>query len=221
MKLSISIMAHPVRESFVHELQKSLGRTVPVAWDDEGPPSADKQRRWRTARRAWELHAPSADWHITLQDDAIVCRDFLSAVKEALAHVPGDGIVNTYWGEPWLAHRGMRALFQKAKMRRASWIGLDVVGSGVSIAAPVDTIPDMLKTCDQDTMCNYDARLGHYYHGTLGWMIWNTMPSLTDHRETESLVGHGSADRIAANFHRGSGLQLAWDRPSVTKDELL
>src|SRR5690606_20533277 len=59
--LSVSIMAHPARAGFVSELAARLD-DAPVAWDTDGV-------RWHTGRRAWELHDPTADWHLVVQDD--------------------------------------------------------------------------------------------------------------------------------------------------------
>ena len=98
MRLSASIMAHPARSGEVAELVAALDREVPIYWDNEGPPSGKADRVWRTARGAWELADPAADWHALIQDDALVCRDLLAGLELALEHVPPDAVVSGYLG---------------------------------------------------------------------------------------------------------------------------
>src|SRR5690606_32431577 len=91
LRLSAAIMAHPIRKEQVKELQAMLDRPVPVAWGPNPEPSPDPQRRWATRRAAWELHDPTADWHLVIQDDAIVCQDFLAGLEAALTELGPEG----------------------------------------------------------------------------------------------------------------------------------
>lgn len=58
----------------------------------------------------------------------------------------------------------------------------------------------------------YDMRLGRYYRDVLGWRTWYTVPSLVDHAEGPSLVGHDGIRRVAHRHHTGSALDIDWSR---------
>jgi len=52
-------------------------------------------------------------------------------------------------------------------------------------------------------------RIGQYYRDIIGWRTWYTHPSLADHRDTGSLVGHGQGgNRRAHTHHPGSALDI-------------
>ena len=113
MKLSASIMAHPDRAPYVDELTDALGRWVTVHWDQEGPPSGNADRVWRTARGAWLQHDPAADFHLLLQDDALVSHHLLTGLEQALEHVPPGAIIlyEANYGFGWNDPRGWRVYF--------------------------------------------------------------------------------------------------------------
>jgi hypothetical protein len=207
MLLSVSIMAHPDRAWRVDRLRASLGVPVPVAWDFEGPPKRDGDRIWRTASRAWELHNPSADWHLLLQDDAIVAPDLIPALEKGLERVPPAAVVSLYIGTgrpiPWVWQR----LGEKADVEGASWIVGPRAMWGVALALPVANVPEMLAYAQTQHGLPDDMRVGRWARRKRfeAWFPW---PSLVDHPDDESLVGHG-AGRHALRFATGSALD--WD----------
>lgn len=77
-KYSISIMAHPCRRRLIPNLLLSLQPvSTRIAWDK-------KNNIWDTCKRAWMLHDPAADYHLVLQDDAVICKDFHSRLSHIL-----------------------------------------------------------------------------------------------------------------------------------------
>jgi len=214
MRLSAAIMAHPTREPEVTELQAALDRPVPVAWDPNPTPSPDPARRWVTGRQAWELHDPEADWHLVLQDDAVVCPDLLAGLEHALTELGPEGLVSAYSGAGRPDQKSVHRALGQAERRGYSWLSTWSLNWGVAIIAPVATIPDMLDWCSQPARSkrNYDLRIGQYYRDIQGWRTWYTHPSLVDHRDDiASLIGHG-AGRIAHTMHTGSALDIDWSR---------
>lgn len=197
-------MAHPDRAARVDELRAALGTLVPVAWDAEGPPKRDPDRIWRTARRAWEMHHPDADWHLLLQDDAIVAPDLLEATSAALTCVPPRAIVSLYIGTgrplPWM----WKQLGERADQGGASWIVGPRVMWGVALAVRTESIPDMLAYADQQHGIPDDMRVGRWARRQR-WQAWFPWPSLVNHPDDESLLGHGSG-RSALRFAGGSAL---------------
>lgn len=211
MKLSAVIMAHPVRQAEAEELQASLDRPVDIIYDTNPTPSADPRQRWANGRKCWEAHDPDADWHLVIQDDAIASPDLLAGLEVALDQLGPDGLVSPYTGTGRPDQRNVARAINSATQRGHSWLSTWSLCWGVAIAAPVHTIPGMLQWCSHSSKArlNYDLRIGRYYRDVLGWRTWYTHPSLVDHRDSPSLVGHGR-DRHAHRFHHGSALDIPW-----------
>lgn len=214
MKLSASIQAHPDRADLVKTFTSLLDRDVPVVWDDEGPPSGNADRGWRTARRAWERHDPDADWHLVLQDDAAPCRDLLAGLERALDHVPPDAVVSAYLGRGGGNGARWAPIVASAQTARASWIRSSKLGWGVAIILPVKLIPEMIEYADRKTGITDDMRVA-------GWAekrhteVWYPWPSLVDHLLVPSLTKHRAKNRVAWRYHYGSALELEWSRGEV------
>src|SRR5690606_19690521 len=84
MRLSAAIMVYPVRQASAEQVQASLDRHVPIIYDENPVPSADKMQRWKVGRRCWEAADPDADWHLVLQDDVLVSQNLLAGLEQAL-----------------------------------------------------------------------------------------------------------------------------------------
>src|SRR5690606_1433244 len=134
MKVSTSIMAHPDRTEFVEELADSLDREVPVFWDPFGPPSGKGDRVWSVAREAWQMYDPAAAFHVLIQDDALVCRDYLAGLEVALEHVPDYALVSTYFGRGRNVPARWATMANKADNDGASWVRSYTLMWGVSLA---------------------------------------------------------------------------------------
>lgn len=209
--LSASIMAHPCREKHVDRLLGQLDREVPVSWDINTPPSPAKPRRWKVGRYAWEM--ATGDWHIVMQDDITVCRDFLAGLERSLAHVPADiGIVQPFIGTSRALGQHMVSLAREAEKIHASWISHRSMCWGVAICVRTATVPEMLRWCDARQTLAYDTRVGRYYRDVLGQRTYYTNPPLVNHLALPSLVGHGS-NRVGYSPFKGSALELKWDGP--------
>lgn len=210
MKLSVSVMAHPARAGLVDSLLESLGAApgeAPVAWDDEGPPRRDPDRLWRTARRAWQLYDPTADWHLLLQDDAAPCDGFLEVLAAGLKHVPERAIVSAYIGSVRPMPGMWRGYAERADRELASWIVGRRSAWGVALAVPTALVPEMIDWCDRQHGIPDDMRVGRWAHRKR-LEVWFPWPSLVDHAEEVSLLGHGPGRR-ALRF-AGDGAST-WD----------
>lgn len=212
MRLSAAVMAHPVRREGAERVQQALGRDVPIIYDANPAPSADPEQRWKTGRRAWQAHDPDADWHMVIQDDAIVCEDLMDGLEAALDVLGPDGLMSAYTGTGRPQHMHIRRALRHAIDKGHSWMPLRSLCWGVAIIAPVATISDMLSWCDSRVGMNYDMRIGRYYRDVLEWRTWYTVPSLVDHEDGPSLVGHGGTRRTAHMMHTGSALDIDWTR---------
>ncbi len=218
MKLSASIMAHPDRSAEVDRLRRALGLShgvTPVAWDDEGPPSGDGDRVWRTARRGWELADPEADWHALIQDDAVPCADLLAGLERALAYVPPDAVVSPYLGTGRNVPIRWEAMARAADTAAAPWVRSLKLMWGVCIVLPVKLIPEMLAYADRRARVPDDMRVAGWAEKTRR-EVWYTWPSLVDHRPVPSLTKHKAHDRVARRHHQGSALEINWTGHAVT-----
>ena len=215
-------MAHPDRFEYVRAMQALLGIDVPVSWDDEGPASGNADRVWRNARNAWQMHDPTAEWHVLLQDDALVCDYFLAGMREALyrAEQGGAAVVSGYLGQGRYVSRRWGSLVDMAQARRASFVRTTKLMWGVCIALPIRLIPDMIAYADTRAGVPDDMRVA-------GWAerrkheVWYTWPSLADHLPLASLTKHRATERKAWRHHRGSAMDLDWDGPVVTDPALI
>lgn len=195
MKVSIAIMAHPRRKRYVAELLAMLPGAV-VVWDE-------KNIRWDTGRRSMLAFDPDADWHLVVQDDALLCRGFIRQVHAALAEVEG-GPVAFYCGKTGK----FGSVLSKDVMRNASRSGQHFFKApgpwwGPAVAIKPQDIPAMIEWCDpRDDVPNYDRRMSRYFE-SIGRLCWYSVPCLVEHRtgaNDPSLVpGRGiSAGRTAA-----------------------
>lgn len=213
MRLSCSIMAHPARVEQVAQLDRHLGnRGLPVYWDDEGPPSRDPERAWRTARGAWQLHDPTSDWHLLLQDDAIANPDLLRVAACALRYVPENAAVSFYMGKQRPTPGVWTTLARAADKKGAAWIVGPMLMWGVALALPTKRIPEMIEYSDRKYMLADDQRVGRWARSARlePWFSW---PSLVDHPPDGSIVGHGPA-RVAHRFAE-YGTVFDWGGPVV------
>lgn len=216
MKVSFSIMAHPDRAEHVHRILAAMGDVeVPIASDNEGPPSGNADRVWRNARAAWLLHEPDADWHVLLQDDAVLCRDFAAGMSEALRHVQGPAVVSPYLGNGRTVPTRWATLADAADARGAAWIRTSKLMWGVSIAIPTLLISDMIKHADTRAGVPDDMRVAGWAEKN-GIDVWYTWPSLVDHRQVPSLTKHRAHDRYARRHHTESAMSIDWSGPVIT-----
>ena len=137
-------------------------------------------------------------------------------MEKALTFLPERALVSPYTGtrRP-VASRVERAV-NEARKTGVSWIRMPSLNWGVGIIAPTDIINKMLPWCDKQTYPNYDRRIGRYAIDVLRLPTYCTWPVLVDHRDDDSLVGHGRG-RKAHQFlgEEVSALSVKWDSTYV------
>lgn len=184
MKLSISIMAHPEREQYFDYFKKLLG-DVPFAIDTGCG-------LLENCKNAWKLHDPSADYHLVLQDDAILCENFRARALEVLEKA--DGLpVSFIYINPIPFIKGAKLIYEQGYIKQAGLSG------GVALCLPVALISRMLSHYDTLRLPHDDHRIGNFLI-TNAIPIYSPIPSLIDHR-----VGNKSV------FWKRTSLHQAYD----------
>jgi hypothetical protein len=211
IRLSVSIMADVRREQMVFELQSRLDRPAAIAWDYNG------NGPWPTGRAAWELHDPVATHHMVLQDDAVICRDLVAGLERALQFAPKNIVVSPFMGSRTPPKKGFeRAIIRQLTNVRecdTSFVVMRPLCWGVGIVTPTYMIPEMIRWCNTQRYPYYDRRVGQFYLRAMRWPTWCTFPSLIDHRDAPSLLGHGQ-QRVSRWFigEDRSALDVDWSR---------
>jgi hypothetical protein len=201
-------MAHPVRREWVEDLLEKTG--IPeVSWENGSG-------LWATARAAWQMYDSKATHHLVLQDDAIVCRDLLAGVESALEFVSPVALISLFFGTP---HEGSlnagsrQAVYRQAVSINASWVSLPSLNWGLALVIPTLEIDAMLEWCDQQDDAGDDQRIGRYFRDIRRWRVWQTWPSLVDHREGPSMMGHSFTKAYDFIGAEASALDLDWRGP--------
>jgi hypothetical protein len=209
VKVSVAVMAHPARERFVEELSPKLPGAR-VVWDRG-------ISEWDTGRRSLLAHEPHADYHVVVQDDALLCGDFLAGVEAVLAQVPRLP-VSFYSGQVRPHGAQVKRALAQAKAAGRSFLAMPGPLWGVAVAIPVALIEDLVAECDRKpALSNYDMRMtAHFMAARVE--CWYTVPSLVNHRvgpENPSLIPgrRSNAARVAHEWiDERSPLELDWSR---------
>lgn len=184
MKLSISVMAHPEREMYFDYLKKMLG-DVPFAIDTGCG-------LLENCKNAWKLHDPTADYHLVIQDDAVICENFRERALEFLAKAQNSPVSFIYINPiPFI--KNAKEIYERGYIRQPGLSG------GVALCLPVRLIKRMLEHYDTLKLPHDDHRIGNFLI-TNGIQIYSPIPSLVDHR-----VGNKSV------FWKRTSLHQAYD----------
>jgi hypothetical protein len=168
-------MAHPSRQQYFQHLVDRLG-DVPFSIDEGFG-------IWENCKRAWKLYDPTADYHVVIQDDAIICKDFYIRLEKFISRFNGKYAYQLYFGN-------RKRLYQRALSgKRDGYVKMGSLLWGVAICLPVKLIPEMVKYTDKlDHIKQDDTRIKSFLMYKKMKVVY-PMPSLVDHRGEDSLVG--------------------------------
>ena len=185
VKLSISVMAHPSRENMFSGLRGKLG-DVPFSIDT-------KNNLVDNCKAAWLLHDHEADFHVVIQDDAIICNNFKQRAEAFISKIEAERqetnqpvycynfFVKKNYPDEQMAQFHQKGYYVEQRNR-----------GGVAICLPVNQIQSMLDYYDTLTVRHDDERISQ-------WIVKNKfrmcfpIPSLVDHDDhnVPSLAGNG------------------------------
>lgn len=208
MNISVTVMAHPSRKARAEALFAELSQysfcDISITWDE-------LNIEWDTGERALRYGIGKGDWHIVVQDDAILSPDFYNNVVGAIKAVPMKTLISLYTGTARPFGARVKAAVDKAYY--ATWLRHYMLFWGVGILIPSDHIEPMLEFVS-DRQELYDTRIGLFYQRNM-LPIYYTMPSLVDHDDDlGSLLDHGNAPepRVA---HRLATGPVSWNRDVI------
>lgn len=203
MKISVAIMTHSERRDHAKALKSQLDKmwfqSVEIIYD-----TGDGE--WETGKRAMQNGVGKGDWHVVLQDDAIISDVFYENLYSALKAVPERNLVSLYLGrvKPY-AYDVIKA-FRRATALKCSWISSNSLYWGVGVVIPTEDIEPMLRVAQQYPRFWYDRRVGQYYFASKKKVYYTTI-SLVDHNyKLPSLIGHDT--RQPRVCHRFAGNEL-------------
>ena len=204
MKISVSIMAHPRRKlqarALYDQLQQYPFSDVFIIWDE-------LNNEWHTGKRALKGGIVlGSDWHVVIQDDALLTPDFYANIEGAIKALPVKTLFSLYTGTARpLARRVSEAV---AKARDGDWLQSHQLYWGVGIVLPSDQIAAMLDFVE-DIELQYDNKVGEFYCQN-GLPVYYCNPSLVNHDDELGtlLAGHGKdvspEPRVAHKLATGS-----------------
>lgn len=208
MDISVTIMAHPNRkaqaEALLDQLRQYPFCDISITWDE-------LNNEWHTGERALRAGINKGEWHIVVQDDAILSPCFYDNVIGAIKHVPIKTLISLYVGtaRPF----GDRVKKAVDKAYYATWLRHMLLLWGVGIIIPSDHIEPMLEfIAGRDEL--YDTRIGIFYQRNR-LPVYYTMPSLVDHDDhIGSLLDHGQGPEPRIAHRLANGL-ISWNRDVI------
>lgn len=194
-----AIMAHPLRTHFVALLRARLpGAEVVMDRNHD---------RWDTGRRSMlvGVRSGSEQWHLVIQDDALLCRDFVTQAERALRSVPRiEPVVSFYLSKT----ATFADAVTQATKSDCSWIAAPGPLWGVGVAVRQGCIAEMIAECDTyHDEPQYDLRMARFWESRNIHCLYS-VPSLVDHRVgilNPSLIkGRSSSKRRTAEWFLGA-----------------
>lgn len=183
-------MAHESRGAYFPYLKEMLGKDVTFLVDVEGENSLGV---WKNCKRAWEAHDPEADWHVVIQDDAVVCDFFEDTAKRVIAFVEASEnplAISFYHGKRFnLKEEVKRCL-------KDGYIVSEYLSWGLAVCLPTKLIPEMIEWCDKLNLKQDYARINLFLRER-GIPVFYPFPPIVEHRKGKSLVGDLVEERQA------------------------
>lgn len=215
MTISAAVMAHPKRKKHAERLAKELRGypfvSVDVIYDT--PDAASHEQEWDNGTRSLLAGVGKADWHVVVQDDAILAPHFYDNLQGAIAHVPEKSLISLYTGTARPMGKRVKAAVDKAKDE--TWLSYWLLMWGVGILLPSSHIEPLIEFVADRTE-PYDTRIGIFYQRNR-LPVYYTMPSLVNHDDELGtlLPGHGTEPGARVAHRMAKGL-VAWNKHVIT-----
>lgn len=195
--IEIAIVTHQRRYSDALDLAERLSATI--CMDDIGMGAA------RNHERAWTWLKDSPEpWSLVLEDDAVVCTDFLNQASMALAHAPSP-IVSFYLGRGRPPH--WQPKIARVIASESHWITSTEMLHGVATAVRTELIPDLLTWIeDQEPVDEAISDFAQQNHFEISY----ANPSLVDHRDNGTIMDYHPTRHPDPDPVRRNEIRRAW-----------
>ena len=208
MNISITVMADSRRRVQAEALNDRLVQypfvSNTITWDEVNS-------EWHTGKRALQDGIGKGDWHVVIQDDALLTPDFYNNIEGAIKALPVKTLFSLYTGTARPLKRRVSDAVAKAK--DGDWLQSHQLYWGVGIVIPSDHIAPMLEFVEPIDL-QYDNKIGEFYCQN-ELPVYYCIPSLVNHDDDLGtlIAGHGTdvspeprvAHRLAAGSIRWTG----------------
>lgn len=186
MRISIAIMAHPSRglqAGILYKRVKAMPFTQATLVMDT------TNTEWNTGKAALQAYRKPSDWHVVIQDDAILTPDFYENIVSMITTLGKKTLISLYTGTARPLPNRVTAAVNKVE--ESGFLRSFQLLWGVGIVIPTDHIEPMLEFVE-DIDLQYDNKIGEFYCRN-GLPVYYCIPSLVDHDDDlETLIdGHG------------------------------
>ncbi|AKJ72561.1 glucosyltransferase [Gordonia phage GMA2] len=152
----------------------------------------DSHGRWGPGinhLRAWVLgNTLKSDWIAVIEDDAILCDDFVEKVDKLLETAPTD-VVSLYLGTGYPRHlvRSAQSAVELAESRGENWLTLHTLNHAVCVLVRQSRVNDMLSVILPRRHHAADEAISEWAQ-LRGIRISYPTVSLVDHRDEEPII---------------------------------
>lgn len=211
MRISVTVMAVPARKVQAEALRSILSQypfsDVSVTYDQVA--AGTHESEWNNGANSLRAGLGKGDYHVVIQDDAILTPNFYENIEGAIANCPGGKtLISLYTGKA----RPFPIRITEAVKRadRATWLRHYLLIWGVGIIIPTSHIEPMLDFV-ADWTEPYDTRIGIFYSRNR-IPVYYTMPCLVDHDDEmgTAIPGHGTKPGARVAHKLATGL-VAWN----------
>lgn len=210
MNLSIAIMAHPKRRKQAEALFVQLAQypfaSKAIVWDNHNS-------EWDTGYRSIANGIGKGDWHVVIQDDALLTPNFYENLEGAISAIPEKVMFSLYVGTAKPMRDEITMAVSKAYF--ATWLKHYMLFWGVGVCIPTDHIEPLLEFVSDPQFANtlYDTRIGMFYQRNR-LPVYYTMPSLVDHDDDlGTLIGTDAKEPRRA--HKLATGLVQWNKQAI------
>ena len=188
---------------------RRLDRATSLANDLCASLALDKDGRWGPGvnhMRAWILgNTTKCDWICVLEDDAVLCTEFLKHAEEALRNAPSP-LVSFYLGTNYPSNKAARAEAEVSAAVEAErdWITLPSLNHGVCIALRQEHVNSMIEYATKSKR-PIDEAINE----------WSQMRRIKTSYPTYSLVDHLDEDILITNSQRSDRQERLLPRRAI------
>lgn len=215
MQISITVMAVPSRKLQAEYLAAILRYypfcDVSITYDQVA--AGTHESEWNNGKASLRAGLGKGDYHVVIQDDAILTPNFYENIEGAIKNCPGGkALISLYTGKARPFPKRITEAVKKAY--HATWLRHYLLIWGVGIIIPTNHIEPLIDFVDDRTE-PYDTRIGIFYQRNR-LPVYYTMPCLVDHDDDlgTAIPGHGTKPGARVAHRLATGL-IEWNNQVI------